>query len=361
MKDNFDPNLLSELVDCAHNPPGADPVLAAFYSCLVDMVSNGEPMADILMNIKKRRPDITYKHLVNLIYRAFQAVKFNKNDLSYQTFLDTAGWRKELRKLYSDQKDRAYFEKLLRTKSTTTTIYQRYAGPYAIAAYFWDSKPVLLADLGCGGNYGLRGIEMGAPFKHIDDQTPGKIVQKLVNKKINLKAGLAVDKENPDDPKVSLWRMACSFYPQELPTINSVMKFERKIQQSSRVRFIQADLLSSQRLPAQSCDVVILSMILYQLNLNQQLSLIERSKRLLRRGGMMIVQDFAAKNLVNSHQLDFNESWFGQQFSFRTFVAGKRTNWFFWEIFQWNNGRCLSVRPGEDFTRIFKKQSAKNS
>ncbi|OGE42838.1 hypothetical protein A3B45_01190 [Candidatus Daviesbacteria bacterium RIFCSPLOWO2_01_FULL_39_12] len=353
MKDSFDPNLLSELVDSAHNPPGGDPVLAAFYSCLVEMAGNDEPITTVLMSVKKKRPDITYKHLVNLIYRAFQAVKFKKKDLSYQILLDTTGWRKELKKLYSDQKDRTYFEKLLRTKSTTTTIYQRYAGPYAIAAYFWDSKPVLLADLGCGGNYGLRGIEVGAPFKHIDDQTPGKIVQKLIDKKINFKEGLAIDKENPDDPKVSLWRMACSFYPQELPTIDSVMKFESKIQQSTKVKFIQADLLSSQRLPANSCDVVILSMILYQLNLGQQLSLIVRAKRLLKKGGIMIVQDFAAKNLVNPQHLDFNDSWFGQQFSFRTFVTGSKTNWVFWEIFQWGNGRCLSVRAGEDFARIF--------
>ncbi|MBI2040226.1 hypothetical protein HYT18_04070 [Candidatus Microgenomates bacterium] len=361
MKDVFDPNLLSELVDQSHNPPGGDPVLGAFYASLVEMVVSGEPIADILMRVKKRRSDITYKHLVNLIYRAFQAIKFRDQDLSYRSLLDIGGWHKELKSLCSNIETKKYFEKLLRTKSTTTTIYQRYTGPYAIVAHFWDSTPVFIADLGCGGNYGLRGIEVGIPFHSVEDQTPGKSVSSLLSKRINLQQCLAVDKENPDHPKVREWRMACSFYPQELNLMDAAFEFESRIRKSTKVKFRKIDLLSSARLPRASFNAVILSMILYQLNLLQQQILIERAKRLLKQGGIIIVQDYAAKNLADPRHLDFNESWFGKNFSFRTFILGKRTGWIFWEVFHWNNGRCQIVRPGEDFARIFKKHQVSSA
>lgn len=353
MKINFDPNLLSELIDQSHNPPGADPVLGNFYAALVEMIESGHPIAQILMRIKNRRLDITYKHLANLIFRAYQAIKLEKEDISYRSFDGIANWLKELRSLVSDHKTRLYFEKLLRKKSTTTTIYQRYAGPYAIICHLRNDKPVSIADLGCGGNYGLRGIELNAKFKPIEDFTPNNLVTKLLRKKINFKAGIAIDKENPDEDSVKKWRLACSFYPKELDGLTTIRSFEDRLDLSQDVVFIQADLLTSRKLPKKCADIVILSSILYQLNLTDQLSLIDKTKKLLRQGGIIIVQDFAVKSLTNPHHLDFNESWFGRDFSYRTFIVGKKTGWTFLEAFQWNNGRCKIVRAGEDFKKLF--------
>lgn len=357
MKINFDPNLLNELIDQSHNPPGSDPILGNFYAALVEMIESDHPIAKIFMRVKNRRFDITHKHLANLIFRAYQAIKFEQNDLSYRSFGNTSKWINELKSIISDRKVRQNFEKLLRTKSTTTTIYQRYVGLYSIVSYLWDSELVSIADLGCGGNYGLRGIELKKSFKRIKDQTPQKFVTKLLARKINLKMGLALDKEDPDKESVKQWRFACSFYPSELNELNSIKDFEERLSSSQKVQFLKTNLLTSKKLPKNSVDVIILSSILYQLHLDAQLTLIDRTKRLLKHGGIIIVQDFAVKSLTNPRHLDFNESWFGKNFSYRTFVAGEKTNWKFLEAFQWNNGRCEIVRPGEDFETVFNKSS----
>lgn len=355
MKVSFDPNLLSELIDQSHHPPGSDQVLGNFYAALVEMVEQeqDQDLADILMNIKKKRHDITNKHFINLIFRTFQAMKIKRNDLTYRSFHNTKAWHQELNTLLLDKDLKKEFKKLLLTKSTTTTIYQRYAGPHAVIALLLDNKNVSIADFGCGGNYGLRGIEKHEPFKDIKDLTPKKIVSKLLSKKINIKKGLAIDKEQPDTQDSSHWRMACSFYPSELDQVQAIQQFEIRIQSSQKVAFLQRNLLTAKRLPKIKFDVVILSTILYQLNLLEQLAMIEKAKRFLKPAGIIIVQDFAAKSLTNPRHLDFNDSWFGKSYSYRTFIIGGRTRWKFWEILQWNNGRCKIVRPGEDFNIIF--------
>lgn len=390
MKVAFDPNLLNELLDCAHNPPGGDPVLRAFYTSLVEMVEKGKPIAKILMEIRRKRPNITYKHLTNLTFRAYQAVKFREQDLFYNRFVKTVDnstdegeerlqssavsqaaevykdltdiykWQKELNLICSNTKTKKYFKLLLRTKSTTTTIYQRYAGPYAIISYLWNGKAVSIADLGCGGNYGLKGIELQEPFKSIKDLTPKKLVTQLLLQKINLKKALAIDKENPDEEDIKTWRMACSFYPQELSNLSVIQDFEDRIKGVQKVVFLKANLLTFKKLPKKSVDAVILSTTLYQLNLQEQLTILAQAKKLLKGNGLIIVQDFAVKSLANPTHLDFNESWFGNKFSYRTFIASQKINWEFLEVFQWNNGRCQVIKPGEDFNKFFLITTAKD-
>ncbi len=351
----FDPNFLSELIDQAHNPPGKDPVLGSFYSALVQQVEEDKPIAKLLMKVKKRRKDTTYKHMANLIFRAYQAVKFKQNDLSYSKTTDIPQWNEELKRVISDNLTRKYFEKLLTSRSTTTTIYQRYAGPYALITCLYGSNKVSIADLGCGGNYGLRGIELNETFKKIKDLTQKKIVSSLILKRINLKTCFAIDKENPDEEEVRLWRLACSFYPQEIEEKSRILDFEERIKKAKFVEFLRIDLLTEKKLPKVSVDIVILSTILYQLSLDRQLTLIEKAKKLLKPKGLLIVQDFAVKSLSDPGHLDFNESWFGKSFSYRTFVTNAKNNFEFLEVLKWNNDRCQIVKKGEDFEKIFKK------
>lgn len=356
MNPSFDPNFLSELIDQSHNPPGNDPVLGSFYAALVELAEEKDKIAVLLMKVKKKRSDITYKHLVNLIFRAYQAIKLKENDLNYRNFNKIRAWKKEFN-LILKGKNRKYFEKLLLTKSTTTTIYQRYAGPFALISLLYPAYDLTIADLGCGGNYGLRGLELKEPFKTIQDLTSQKIVNKLLQKKINLKMGLAVDKEDPNSTAARFWRIACSFYPHELDEMKSVLEFENKIKKSNKVQFFKINLLKKAP-PKIKVNLVILSTVLYQLNLPEQLLLINRAKKSLSQDGFLIVQDFAVKNLANARQLDFNDSWFGKKYSYRTFITAKKYKWNFMEIFQWNNGRCRIVKDGEDLNYFVKTSRA---
>lgn len=349
----FDQNLLNELVDNSHNPPGKDPVLGHFYKAVVQMVDENEPIAYLLDTVRRTRPNVTAKHLVNLLFRSYQHIQFRERDLSYRDFETTNQWHQELTRIHKDSRLNELFARLLMNKSTTTTIYQRYAGPYIVISYLLNGNPVSITDLGCGGNYGLRGIDINEPFKPIYDETPKQVISQSLQKEINLKSGIAIDKEDPDEEEVKQWRMACGFYPQELDQLPTIEDFERRIRRSSRVEFMKVDLLASDKLPIIATDVIILSTILYQLRRPEQVFLLNRAKQFLNPNGILIVQDFAEKDPEESTHLDFNESWFGRKFTYRTFLASARTSWEFLELLQWDNGRCNAVRPGQDFREVF--------
>jgi len=94
--------------------------------------------------------------------------------------------------------------------------------------------------------------------------------------------------------------------------------------------------------------------MLYQLNQNEQQIVVEKAKLLLKQPeGILLVQDFARKNPKKPQSLDFSNSWFGDGFGYRTFLATCSNDWQFLEALQWNNGRCAVVRSGEDFDAIF--------
>lgn len=350
--------LLNEVTDQANNPPGNDKVLGAFYSAVGSLLTTEHPFASLILDgIKCRKDNDTPKHLVNLIYRAFQAAKFNQQDLSYRTLDDPELWKLELLNVSSNPKSSHTIQDIISTRSTTTTIYQRYAGPYAVISKIFGDTPVTIADLGCGGNYGLRGIDIHEPFKPIDDQTPDQTVSDLLSNPIQLKGGIAVDKQNPEDEAVKKWRLACSFYPKELDQLESVIYFEDRLRRSERVRFYQADLLDLANWPKpRSANVIILSTILYQLSPEERYILLQRSQKLLKKHGIMIVQDFAGfsrKSPSSPDGLDFNRSWFGTDYGYRTFVAGEITQGMFLEALQWDNGRCNSVKQGRHFSTVF--------
>lgn len=354
-----DQGLLSELIDQAHNPPGQDPVLGAFYTAVLQTIDARQPFGELVIEAQRGRPDITDKHFVNLLFRTFQFQGFTREDTSYRKVEDVEWWCSKLNGITIVDKDREMFEKTLRLKSTTTTIYQRYAGPHAVLACLLNGNSVTITDLGCGGNYGLRGMELREPFKPVLDQTPGREVTKFLTQPINLLSGLAVDKEDPDDEEVREWRLACNFYPKELDGIKNLQDFEQRIRGSKRIRFKQGDLLGTDFDPKHQSSAIILSTMLYQLQRQDQVRLLGKTRDWLEKDGILIVQDFAEKDSNNPTHLDFSESWFGREFSYRTFVASEKTGWIFQEALQWDNGRCTSVRAGQDFEYIFSQTPQK--
>lgn len=354
----IDKNLRDELIDNLHHPPGKDPSLRSFYGAVVQMVDEGEPLANTLLAVKQHRPGLTDKHLVNLLFRAVQAIEFDNGNLGYKDFQEEGQWIDELTKITTDPRLSKQFRQILLTRSTNTTIYQRYAGPYAVIAHLYDGIGVRVADLGCGGNYGLRGIELQERFQEINDLTPQSYVSTLLSQKINLLEGLAVDKEKPDREENRKWRLACSFYPQELDQLPSIHEFEARIVNAGKVRFIRADLRTCKGLSREDQDVVILSTVLYQLQFHEQNTLLEKARSMLTENGIIIVQDFAARNPKHPDRLDFGESWFKDPFSYRTYITGKKIGDVFLEALRWHSGRCQSVMAGEDFNEVFQESRA---
>lgn len=345
------------------NPPGKDKCMGAFYTALTDLVQSEDngTINSFLQHVVGQR-EFTPQHLTNLIFRVFQYIKlFKEKDYGYP--LNHNGhnqWKIEIPDLL--EKHGKLMTELLLTKDTTTTIYQRYAGTQAVINGFFPDKKLKVADFGCGGNYGLPGLIKGIPFKVISDETPDQILSVLINHKPDISEGLAIDKIDPQDPHEKAWRLACSFYPQELSQLADLMVFEASIADIPNVKFMQADLLSlnvdhfnngAYTLPAGYFDAVVMNTLCYQLNPQEQERVLEIAKRSIKKGsGLVVVQDFAIKDSIIPGRLQFLESWFAEKDPYRTYVCGESTNWRFKEFLRWSSGRCLEVRAGEDFKEL---------
>ncbi|MDP3982986.1 MAG: hypothetical protein Q8Q65_02835, partial [bacterium] len=176
IESSVDRNLYEVLDDQGLHPPGRDPSLGSFYRAVVQMINEGDNLAFILGEAQRHRLEITAEHMANLLFRSVQRIELGMGDTSYRFFEEPAQWRRELSKLTSDKQHRDALIYSLNHRTTSTTIYQRYAGPYAIIVHLFDGSPVSVVDLGCGGNFGLRGFELHEPLVPPNDNTPNQTV-----------------------------------------------------------------------------------------------------------------------------------------------------------------------------------------
>ncbi len=344
-------NLIKEFSDLSRAEHGNDQYMRAFYSASLNLLKTDPTIFSVLYRVLKKR-DINHKHLANLFFRTIQFEKlFPTKDKDYpKKFINPKLWEKEIKLIIETKKND--IENVLIEKDTTTTIYQRYAGIKIILSSLLNEKSLNVADFGCGGNYGLPGIVSGMKFKKIIDNSDDSQLTKLLREKINIKHGLAVDKENPYLPASKKWRYTCSFYPNELGMLKHVIKMEQKLKKVKKIKFLQSDILE---LPKKKLfykkhyyDTICISTVCYQMPEDQK-KIITIARHMLKHDGILILQDFAENDKKDSDKLNFNISWFSKPFSYRTFVASEKTSWKIKEILKWNNGRCLEVQPGKDF------------
>jgi SAM-dependent methyltransferase len=346
--------IVSEISHLAQFPPGKDPYMGAFYGAVVDLLGQGQQLSGLVADVLSQR-DIELKHFVNLLYRGIQYVElFERKNPDYPfAYSSKDAWQDELTDLLTH--NGAALKEVLLHKSTTTTIYQRYAGTHAVLSALYAGRPLAVADFGCGGNYGLRGMDIQEPFKPFVDTTEGKLVTQLTMQPVPIGNGTAIDLQDPYDPEITAWRLACSFYPQELHTLPAIMAMERRLAQSQHTQFLQGDLLAlpvgTPDLPVRKFDAVVMNTVCYQMP-EAQGALIETARKLLKPEGLVIIQDFAEKDPKCVDRLHFGVNWHKEPFFYRTFITGEQTGGEIQELLQWNDGRCKVVQPGKDYALL---------
>lgn len=353
------------------HPPGGDLVIQACYKATLDFLQTSLTFRKFMEDILRQRTDLGDIHFVNLYFRALQYIRFFVERESQIYLLNPRllkkDWTKYLKKVMHDSKRRHELQSLLLTKDTSTTKYQRYVSLFALMNWFFPNSSVSLCDFGCGGNYGLKGIELEEKFDKVKDKTSKKFFTRLLEGESQLLQGLGIDKENPDDKKSRNWRLACSLYPSEISKLNAVLEFEQRLKGSRKVKFLKADLTKVEVLPLKSLrlnhqkaipksyfDIIMISTVLYQIyNPRSQIEILEKAKKCLKKHGILIVQDFVQKR--DDGSLDFSISWFEKPFSsYKTLLTSADFNWRFLEIFKWENGRCLKVKDGDDLPILLK-------
>ncbi|MBI2031903.1 MAG: methyltransferase domain-containing protein [Candidatus Levybacteria bacterium] len=336
--------------------PGNDKSIASFNTALLELLGSDSEAAAFLADHYHARA-ISPTHFVNLTFRAVQFIQLyveqGEDHLAYRYFDASDHWTGRLKRVFGDHKET--LSDILRNKDTVTTIYQRYAGPRAIIGrLFSENGGLRIADLGCGANHGLRGIDLEEPFDPIMDETDSKSFSQSLSLPISIEDALAVDSENFENPDANAWYVACSFYPKELDKVKNVRELESRLRRSRRVRFMQSDLLEA-GLPEPFhgyFDAVILSTVLYQHTQINQQRIKEEAARIAKKGGVVVMQDFAEKDSSFDSGIRFTEAWFNG-FRYRTFLMRPEDPGEVLEVLKWSDGRCTHVRPGEDYSKVF--------
>lgn len=363
--------VIAQFEEQSLHPPGDDLIIQACYKATLDFLKTNKTFRLFIEDILRQRADLNEVHFVNLYFRTLQYIRLfvekKGETFPLKPHLLKKDWLEYLKKLLADFKKRRHFQNLLLTKDTATTKYQRYISLFALMNYFFPNNLVSVCDFGCGGNYGLKGIELGEEFDQVKDLTTKEFFTRLCSGKTKLSQGLGIDKENPDDKKSRNWRLACSLYPKEFTKLNEVLEFEQRLKMSKKVKFLRADLTRIDVTPRQSLalnhqkaipksyfDMVMISTVLYQIHDPlQQMAILEKAKQSLKKHGILIVQDFVQKREDGS--LDFSISWFDKPFSsYKTLISSADFGWRFLEAFRWENGRCQKVKDGEDLPILLK-------
>ena len=344
--------ILTEIEKQSNTHP--DPSLREFYKVYLKLYPTHTKTKMYLEKVTTERKGMEIHHLANLIYRATQYVliyKYNKKDMSTYT-QDT--WEEVIKDIL-DTEDiyNILLEKTLK-ENTQTNIYQRYLGPRAVLAKKFKKKQINIVDLGCSQNFGLTGIELNYPFLKIKDNTKNNELTKLEDQNLNIKSAIGIDIENPKDK--SDWAMACRFYPKELQLFDSENQMIRYFKKQAKItKFIQCSVLEmgsmwkKEKLP--KADAVIASLVLYQLPAELKEQAIGEIHKILKSGGVLIINDFVK---TNSH-IKWNVPWFENgQSNYKTIVLEKKKVGFLepLEYIIWDSGRCLEACPGKDFHRI---------
>lgn len=364
----------------AQHPTNKDKVVQAFYAAILDRIqfADHQPLAKeaetddkvvraLMLAYCLREPKPSAQLFTNLLFRAYQFTVMKTNttgvDFEYTQFFDSTSWYWEFERFFNTPTLRDCWINTMLTKTTSTTILRRYAGIKALLAYRFGDMPISVIDVGCGLNYGLRGLELNVPFEGINDKTPDRLVNRLISQPIDLTYGIGIDTIDSTREDETIWNRACRYLPKEHGQIPNDIALERRLTTDSRnVKFVRGDFMDPNiinNIP--KVDVVILSTVLYQSrDREQHMDFLLRALKKTRPEGMVIAQDFAIPDRTNPHYLDLGVDWYANH-NYRTFVyrpfEGTGLPDYPQEVLKWDGGRCKEVLPGRDFDKFFRMSS----
>lgn len=340
---------IEELQNQAKYPPGNDMVIRACYLSLINYLTQNSQQQFFELLLSKR--DFTPTHFANILFRAIQYMELFvfKNADYPQGFTTTVDWDHEIEKIFDEYLDMLI--EILMTKDTTTTIYQRYAGVKFVVNSLYPNKNVSLVDLGCGGNLGLPGLKDNKEFEEIIDKTTGKSFTTTLNIPVQVNKIISIDKENPYEEAAINWRMACSYYPQELAKKTEV-ESHSEYKKDFYIMDATTSIPDEYDIKKNEYDAVIMSTFLYQLSKSNIKKVLEFAKSLLNKNGVIIIQDFAIKE---NNKFKLLNNWFSSQHPYATYILSENNKWEPMEILRWTNGRCKEVVEGRDYRFILEK------
>lgn len=313
-------------------------------------------------------------YLGKLSLRAIGSQLWLARDYLYpQDFNRPADWPRPIREIFagslrSFNSDGIYVD--LR-RDLTSNIGARMKGPILAAAAYedrFDPEDFTVYDLGCSQGLGLkqwtaRGLypfEATAGLRTSTRFPKGPFVDRKLSAKLDRIIATAIeptqcngiDIVRPDDFGNMLWAFICSHYPSDLEDDALTAHFLRLASfRSPRLAFTEADFMNEQQLESRilssgQADMAIMSTVVYMMPESEQAVAIERAVRCVKKGGIVVVNEFAKPNPDMPYNLEFLIRWYDELLPYKTFVydtlqpeAGLQL------VAEWSNGRCTAVKP----------------
>ena len=384
----------------AEQPTDGDPVVGAFYQAVEAKVNTverygeeyrvgtGDRFVETLMEVvEDRLSRSSADFIAKFLFQAYQYTFWYLHDYQanletpqlftsepfYNKFNTQRQWEWQLDEDFSVSRRsgrlsnfRRIWMETMKTDTIPTTIAQRYAGVKAVLAQRFGNQPMVVADIGCGTNIGLKMLETHTPFEPIEDHTGG-IVNMLLDQRLDIDKGIGIDIQDFTQSHARLLAKACRYTPSEFWRISIDMAQEEFINSRSnkaKIEFRQGDFLVDGALLPEKADAIILSTILYQLKgQEERLQFIEKALSHLNDKGILIIQDFAKKvpfSDTNPFGLEFGQYWnrYVTYVMYKTRFPVNKVGMVEniigpLELLIWSGGRCREVKEGADFNRYF--------
>jgi hypothetical protein len=386
----------------AVNPTGKDPYFRAMSEAAAEEIIHGEfggQLEQILEFREHTRPPLEGHHAMNFIRRALQKQYLKMYPDQYPILFDEVEMnRRAIREMLKDESVFWDFDGDLQHREVQSNVAERYKAFKLIAHMYRDrlgSDPSIL-DVGCSLNLGLKKMALSGhhTFDSIEvlAQSRGEVAKdydleraanKLIASRLAIGASMGVDVFSPDFNNIE-WVRSCSFYPGELLKPARIMTFDdlshkevagigfhrgdftndqemaglptnfAKTQwQNKRSRdevtqeslFEMAKFMGERHREKGLFDMAVFCTSMYLMDQEQRLKSIERARGLVRRSGIIVIQDFAELDPREPTGLQFHENFSYDTYPYRTYVISPRGPEIRPQhIFSWENGRAHKLR-----------------
>jgi hypothetical protein len=386
----------------AVNPTGNDPYFRAMSEAAADEIIHGQfggQLEQILEYREHTKPPLEGHHAMNLIRRALQKQYLKMYPNLYPILFDEVEMnRQAIRDLPRDESFFWDFDGDMQHREVQSNVAERYKAFKLIAHMYRDrlgSDPSIL-DVGCSLNLGLKKMALSGhhTFDSIEVVTQNRgeaardydlerAANKLTASRLAIGASMGVDLFSPDFNNME-WVRSCSFYPGELLKPARIMAFDdlshkdvagigfhkgdftdeeemaklptnfAKTQwqnKRSREEITQESLLEMSKFMGEKhreeklFDMAIFCTSMYLMDQEQRLKSIERARRLVKRSGIIVIQDFAELDPQEPTGLQFHENFSYDAYPYRTYVVSPRGPEIRPQhIFSWENGRAQKLR-----------------
>ncbi len=354
--------------------PNNDERIAAFCRAAGKLLRKNDEYLDLIDDTltyhATENGGITPSHAVNLMLRAPQKQLLKKHEeKNYpKAYTDDKLWYKDLSEMVNNPDTWAELFIDMR-RNVSSNVSERYKAFKAIFLVLQErfNQPRVL-DIGSSQNQGLKKLGLNLPFEPVNVIEPildhsergyhlgtheeaEEQLNQLLQTPLQLGPSSGVDFFTPDDPMNRDWAKACSFYPSELLDDNKLAKYDAidQIDDVPNVDFIASDIFELEPKEViekyeEPFDVITVCTMMYQLSKEERIELKSKLREFTKEDGLIIYQDFVAKDAKSPAELYFYKHWFGKPYRYRTIVEDlSAPSIGLQEVFRWENGRCGRV------------------